>query len=158
MYDEKGYVLSHANRPAINPDFNPDFNPDYSCLFDTFQLKCVPGSGQECPSPQFASAEPQTCWSKTFINGEWVRNCPDGYHSTEGDETGQCYPNSEGCKEAALLNKEGDRFEYILLTGDDSPDPYDRCAHPEYLCYYNGGSNPDHSGCEEYRKWRSADN
>ena len=27
MYDEKDYVQSHANRPAISPDFAPD----YSC-------------------------------------------------------------------------------------------------------------------------------
>jgi hypothetical protein len=43
--NENCYVLSKQNRPAINPDFDPD----RSCLFDVFQLKCIPGSEQDCP-------------------------------------------------------------------------------------------------------------
>jgi hypothetical protein len=38
--------MNKGNRPAINEEFDPD----YSCLFDTFQLKCIPGSNQECPN------------------------------------------------------------------------------------------------------------
>jgi hypothetical protein len=45
FYSEKGYELPQRDRPAINPDFSPD----ESCLFDVFQLKCIPGSDQECP-------------------------------------------------------------------------------------------------------------
>lgn len=48
FYGEMGYVLQ-TSRPAINPDFAPD----RSCLFDVYQLHCIPGSEQECPSPQF---------------------------------------------------------------------------------------------------------
>ena len=29
-------------------------------------------------------------------SGEW--ECPKDNHSVEGDETGQCYPDSEGCR------------------------------------------------------------
>ena len=43
MYDEYDHLMSHGNRVPINPDFEPD----YICLFDTFQLKCVPGSQVE---------------------------------------------------------------------------------------------------------------
>lgn len=81
----------------------------YSCLFDASQLKCILGSEHDCPEG-FGRNEDYICWAKTLVNGEWVRRCED-YHSTEGDETGQCYPNSEGC--TALLNEDGtSRFEY----------------------------------------------
>ena len=34
-------------------------------------------------------------------NGDWV--CPEGYHSVEDDESGQCYPDSEECPEGMHL-------------------------------------------------------
>jgi hypothetical protein len=66
MYQDNGYVKSQSNRPAINPDFDPD----RSCLFDTFQLRCIPGSQQECPEG-FGAGDPETCFAETFINGKW---------------------------------------------------------------------------------------
>ena len=131
FFDEDGNVLYTDNRPAINEDFAPD----YSCLFDAFQLKCVPGSAQECPRPEFGNNEDNTCWSKTFINGEWVRNCPDGYHTTDGDETGQCYPNDEECPN-----------HFFLVPDPDPEDDGDRCARPAYYC----PEHPDHPKCEDF--------
>ena len=36
--------------------------------------------------------------------------CPEGYHDTDENETGQCYPNSEGCD--AHIIKDGIRYDY----------------------------------------------
>jgi hypothetical protein len=151
FFDEDGNVLYKDDRPAINEDFAPDD----SCLFDVFQLKCIPGSTQKCPRPQFGNNEDNTCWPKNFINGEWIRNCPKDYHTTDGDETGQCYPNTSGCYEASLVSEHRkSRFNYILLTGDESPNPYDTCADPRWLCDpAETHSQPDHEGCEEFREW-----
>jgi hypothetical protein len=41
-----------------------------SHLFDVFQLKCIPGSTQECPEPQFGRNDDETCFPKTLVNGE----------------------------------------------------------------------------------------
>ena len=51
----------------------------------------VGGSEQECPE-SFASVEPENCYPKH------PEGCPEGYHGTDDDETGQCYPNDGGCK------------------------------------------------------------
>lgn len=91
FYNEEGYLLGKNNRPAINLDLDPD----ESCLFDVYQEQCIPGSEQECPRPQFGNNEDSTCFPNTLIDGEWQWECPEGYHSAEYDETGQCYPNSE---------------------------------------------------------------
>lgn len=125
--------IYQGNRPAINPEFDPD----ESCLFDVFQLKCVPGSQQECPE-SFASAEPENCYPKHS------EGCPEGYHGTDDDETGQCYPNSEGCKGYTI--KDGIRFDYVLL--EDRPDKGDRCAKITYLCHES--DTPDHPACKEF--------
>lgn len=94
LYDENGYVLSKQDRLAINPDFAPD----ESCLFDVFQIQCIPGSEQECSKPQFGNNEEYTCFPMTLVDGEWEWECPEDYHSRDDDETGQCYPDSEGCE------------------------------------------------------------
>jgi hypothetical protein len=127
MYNENGYVLRHSDRPPINPDFDPD----YSCLFDVYQLKCIPGSDQKCPEG-FGSNDDATCFALNE-NGDWI--CPEDYHTVDDDETGQCYPNSEGCS--------GDM---VLLTG--RPDKvWDRCAEKRYLC----NEDPDHPVCASFR-------
>ena len=51
-------------------------------------------------------------------NGEW--KCPEGYHGADDDESGQCYPNDEGCE----------YDDYVLL--DDPEDEGDRCAYLGY--------------------------
>ena len=45
-------------RPAINPDFAPD----ESCLFDAYQLKCVPGAEQDCHEVGFWNYDDSTCF------------------------------------------------------------------------------------------------
>ena len=57
FYSEDGYLILQDNRPAINPDFDPD----YSCLFDTYQVKCIPGSEQECPEGLGGNNDDETC-------------------------------------------------------------------------------------------------
>jgi hypothetical protein len=68
---------------------NPFFGPDYSCLFDVYQLHCIPGKSQECPEG-FGTNEDYTCFP---LRDE----CPEGYHTDHEDETGQCYPDTEPC-------------------------------------------------------------
>jgi hypothetical protein len=45
FYNKGGYLLGKSNRPAINPDLDIDED----CKFDAYQIKCQPGSEQECP-------------------------------------------------------------------------------------------------------------
>jgi hypothetical protein len=135
LFNEEGYLLSQRDRPAINEDFKPD----YSCLFDVYQEKCIPGSAQECPKPYFSNNEDYTCFPKTLINGtypyvngtyEW--RCPVGYHTVDEDETGQCYSNEEECPEWAVLQKaQGGR------------DWSDSCIEYKVQCEYN----EDHPLC-----------
>ena len=67
--------------------------PDESCLFDVYQIKCLPDPiTNECP-PEFGQNEDGECFPTPM--GEWT--CPEGYHSEDDDESGQCYPDEEGC-------------------------------------------------------------
>ena len=52
------------DRPAINPDFSPD----ESCLFDVYQLRCIPGAEQECPEG-LGTNEDYTCFSHEYWEG-----------------------------------------------------------------------------------------
>ena len=66
---------------------NPYFAPDESCMFDAFQLHCIPGEDQQCPKG-FGTNEDGTCFL-THKGG-----CPEGFHWVEDDETGMCYDNA----------------------------------------------------------------
>jgi hypothetical protein len=123
FFNEYGYVILQ-NRPAINPDFAPD----ESCDIDLYQLKCIPGSEQDCPEG-WQNGEDNIC----SPSGP----CPEGYHGADDDETGQCYSNEEGCK--GMISN---RIPYILLT--DRPGKGDRCANPNYLC----NEDPTHEVCK----------
>lgn len=119
FFTERGFVAQpKSDRPAINADFNPD----RSCMFDAYQLRCVPGADQLCPEG-FGNNDDSTCF---FLHRE---GCPEGYHSTDNDETGQCYSNEEGCNAYATIN--GTRHDYVLLT--DRPGKGDICSDPRYL-------------------------
>ena len=83
---------------------NPFFAPDRSCLFDVYQLHCIPGDHQDCPE-NFGQNEDGTCFPDTFINGTWEWECPPEYHSAEDDETGQCYPDTEPCYPGQVRNQ-----------------------------------------------------
>jgi len=133
---------------------NPFFAPDASCLFDAFQLHCIPGDHQECPEG-FGGNEDGTCFAKTFINGTWKWECPAEYHSVDDDETGQCYPDTEPCYPGQIINPRStncadteDVCENNVMTGCtidgimiwDYPDEYcltspnnDNCAVIEGL-------------------------
>ena len=125
--------------------------PDESCLFDVYQIKCQ-------AFPNMNETADKECPENFFTNEDYrcVPNhdegCPEGYHSTDDDETGQCYPNDEGCN-AWLLSYDDDdsRFEFILVT--DRPDGRgDNCYDPGNLCE-DDGDQPDHPKCDEYREW-----
>jgi hypothetical protein len=136
LFNDEGYLLFQRNRTAINEDFKPD----YSCLFDVFQEKCIPGSQQECPKPYFSNNEDYACFPKTLINGTYPYNhnatyywkCPVGYHNVDEDETGQCYSNKEDCN---------DEFGYILekANASDVKDS-DSCVEYKLDCEYNEGN------------------
>lgn len=83
---------SNVNRPLYRQiqDLveNPFFGPDYSCLFDAYQLHCIPGDQQECPKG-FGQNEDSTCVPRS--------DCPEGYYSEDENETGQCYPDTKPC-------------------------------------------------------------
>jgi hypothetical protein len=118
FFTERGFVVQpKSDRPTINEDFNPDS----SCMFDAYQFRCIPGANQECPEG-FGNNDDSTCF---FLHKE---GCPEGYHSTDNDETGQCYSNEEGCNAYATIN--GTRYDYILLT--DRPGKGDICADPRF--------------------------
>ena len=119
FFTERGFVVQpQSDRPAVNQDFNPD----RSCMFDAFQLKCIPGADQECPEG-FGNNDDSTCF---FFHKQ---GCPEGYHSTDNDETGQCYSNKGGCNAYVTIN--GTRHDYVLLT--DRSGKGDICADPRYL-------------------------
>ena len=123
--------------------------PDESCLFDVYQIKCraFPNMNEtapvQCPEG-FGNNEDDRCFPLHKAG------CPEGYHDTDEDETGQCYPNDEGCQ-AWLLSYDDDdsRFEFILVT--DRPDG-DYCYDPGNLC--DDDVQPDHPKCDEYREWK----
>ena len=137
FYSEDGYLLLQDNRPAINPDFAPD----YSCLFDTYQAKCIPGSEQECPEGLGGNNDDETCVPEHD-------QCPEGYNTEDDDETGQCQPNEE-CESYD---------DYVLLT-DRGERKGDRCSALHYLCNEDGqreeeycieycNEDPDRMGCK----------
>ena len=55
--------------------------------------------------------------------------CPEGYHGEEGDESGQCLPNDEGC-----------HGDYVMI------DEENYCYDPTTCCPHN----PDEKSCQEY--------
>jgi hypothetical protein len=137
---QNGYELPQIDRPAINPDFSPD----ESCLFDAFQLKCIPGSQQECPE-DFGRNEDATCFP-LIDNGKW--GCPEGYHTRDDDETGQCYPNERGCKWDNYIFLEGGEYG----EGDRCAVLYGICHKDEYKereeCIEYCNKDPEHFGCK----------
>lgn len=124
FYNENGHP-KQADRPAINPDFDPD----ESCDLDVYQLKCIPGLEQECPEG-FGNNEDGQCHP--------TGPCPDGHHYEDEDESGQCYPNNEGC---------GDYGPFVLIEEEDGGD---RCALLYYICDEAEHSSKDY--CIEYCK------
>ena len=66
----------------------------------------------ECPEG-FATNEDDYCFPL------YREGCPVGYHGTDDDEAGQCYPNDEGCD--AWIEFDGkNRFEFMLVDEEGS--------------------------------------
>jgi hypothetical protein len=108
--------------------FSNDFNPDESCLFDVTQPKCIPGEEQDCPKT-FGTNEDGQCFP---LNAEGVWECPEGYHSIDDDESGQCYPNDDGCPGGMVLRE--DQQSCIDVDAcEDSPNSRD-CIDKETHC------------------------
>jgi hypothetical protein len=128
FYREDGYPKDTKNRPAINSDFDPD----ESCHFDVYQLKCIPGANQECPEG-FGNNDNSTCFPST--------DCPKGYHWTEDDETGQCYPNDKGCEYDDYTFTEDKKgcVQYKMdcdcCNGEERTDGITVCDEPDHPGY-----------------------
>ena len=120
------------NRPVINPDFDPD----ESCIIDIFQDKCDPGTEGECPEG-FGQNGDGLCSHRTLVDGEWRWLCPEGYHDAWEDESGQCYPNDEGCRDDG----------FVLVEREDE-DRNDQCAPLYIICDEEEVRNEDF--CIEY--------
>ncbi len=127
---------NQRDRPAINPDFDPD----QSCNFDAYQLKCIPGSEQDCYDIEgFAQNEDYTC----HVSGP----CPEGYHGRDDDETGQCYPDSEGCEwdGYVMLEREdgkGNTCSVLYLLCDQEE------HKEEEYCIEYCNEGPNRMGCK----------
>jgi hypothetical protein len=129
--EKEGLFRDHLIQPQKNRiAINENFAPDESCMFDAYQLKCVPGAEQECPEG-FAQNEDPTCWFEHDI-------CPEGYLTVDDDETGKCY-NDVSCVDSYLVTNDT-RFNYVFLEDER------RCANPSYLCE----EPADHLVCKEY--------
>ena len=118
--------------------------PDESCLFDVYQIKCqsFPNMNEtareQCPEG-FATNEDDYCFP---LHRE---GCPEGYHGTDDDESGQCYPNDEGCD--AWTEFDGNRFDFMLIEEEDGAWCYD----PSNYC----PDHPDFGECREYLEARA---
>jgi hypothetical protein len=122
------HPLSHVWKEKRGP-INPNFAPDESCDINAYQLKCIPGSEQDCPDG-FGQNEDYVCAP--------IGPCPDDYHGEDDDETGQCYPDSEGCS--------NDEY-YILREREDGKGK--TCSALYYLCS-DSSDDRDHPACKEY--------
>lgn len=120
--------------------------PDESCLFDVYQIKCqaFPNANESAPAqcPEgFFTNEDEYC----VPNHD--EGCPEGYHSTDEDESGQCYPNNEGCDAWVQPAYIDERFEYILEKDDYRGDI---CRNPHNYC-------PDHRDVPECKEFLEAE-
>jgi hypothetical protein len=89
----------------------PPGPPDGDCLFDTSLPQCVPLPGEtDCPEG-FGTNKDGRCFP-LHPNG-----CPEGYHSHEDDESGECIADSTPCDPGYVIN----------------PD-YPECGKKERIC------------------------
>ena len=96
-FDDIGYTYEYCRQVPESEEYIEYMEtggPDESCLFDVEQIKCLPSPiTDECPE-NFWTNEDGQCFPLNE-NGDW--ECPEGYHSTQDDESGQCYPDTEPC-------------------------------------------------------------
>ena len=91
------------------------------CLFNTELPKCAPIDGK-CPDG-FGKNGYGQC--SVFHDG-----CPDGYHTTEDDETGECNPNNECEGDDYLLLNDGKNCREKRTYCKETPTP-DECKDKE---------------------------
>jgi hypothetical protein len=115
--------------PELDLPSNSRFDPDEDCLFNVDQPKCTPPEGVDCPEG-FGTNEDRQCFPLNE-DGDW--ECPEDHHSVEDDETGQCYPDEEGCPEG------------MIWTGK-TEDSHNACSSPYSVC----DEMPEHDVCIEY--------
>jgi hypothetical protein len=100
------------------------------------QLKCIPPVGVDCPD-RFGINEDGHCFPlKEF--GEW--ECPNGYHSIEDDETGQCYPDSKPCPVNSIMGDNGNCISKHWCEGDN---PIAECPGKDKDIEFNPPTTPD---------------
>lgn len=76
-------------------DWNNGNEPDRDCLFNPELPKCASDNG-ECPDGFFNNESDQCV-------PDHREGCPDGYHSVDDDESGQCVKDSVDCPEGMEL-------------------------------------------------------
>ena len=101
--------------------------PDQDCLFNPSLPKCASDNG-ECP-PDFFQNEDGNC-VPSHPNG-----CPEGYHSHEDDETGQCIPDDVPCQPGYTRDPDFPTCSSIDSVCRDHPD--------EDVCSNSNGDNND---------------
>ena len=121
--------------------------PDESCLFDVYQIKCqaFPNMNETARAQcreGFATNEDDYCFP---LHSD---GCPEGYHTTEDNETGQCYPTEgdTGCEEETdILSEDGKNCRTYKLDCDlneDNP----LCNGEERTDGLTVCDEPDHPG------------
>jgi hypothetical protein len=118
------------------PESSNVFAPDKSCLFNVNQPICIPPEGVDCPEG-FGTNDDGYCFPFNEL-GEW--ECPQGYHSIEDDETGQCYPDSQPCPVNSIMGDNGNCISKHWCEGDN---PIAECPDKDRDIEFNPPTTPD---------------
>lgn len=86
-------------------DHHHNDGPDRDCLFKPSLPKCESDNG-ECPDGFFQNGYEQCVPNHSD-------GCPDGYHSVDDDETGQCIKDSKGCPDGMEFRPDRKTCTYI---------------------------------------------
>jgi hypothetical protein len=94
--------LSSCNDPETQVCEDRNEHPERYCI----QYE----EDEWCDQVDICDDEGEITSKDQFCTGEAVSSgpegCPDGYHSVEDDETGQCYDNDLGCQYDDLIFNE----------------------------------------------------
>src|SRR4029078_3672546 len=77
---------------------------------------------------------------------EHHNGCPDGYHSVDDDETGQCIKDSKGCLDGMVFREDGKTCgdEDELCPDDDNPNCENTNTDPD------PNTNGDVLNCDDF--------
>jgi hypothetical protein len=105
--DPTGTICDNFSEiPNYKELLNEDFDPNYSCLFNVFQLKCIPDF-----TIRLSAADPGMCFRNTFINRKWEWKYLQDYHSIE-DDTGTGIRRSP---KLAKENRKGEENSFLFI-------------------------------------------